>query len=542
MIGLGIVMPAQAPPRRHVLIVVDGLRPDYVTAGVMPRLTAVGKRGVVFTKHHAVFPTVTRVNGASFATGAYPGAHGLMGNSVYFPRVDPARFLDTANRQQLSRIAAVEGTLLTVPTLAEILRQTGERMFVTSSGSPGSAMLIDPTAAGGAMVHPEFVIPETLRGAMAKVGEPPTGEAQPMARDRYAVDAFLKVGLPHVTPTVSVIWLGSLDATAHSKGIGSPDAVSALRHLDGEIGRIEDGLRAAGLLDAVNIWVSSDHGFSTHTGAVDIAAILTPFARTLSDGTPRIVASGGAIYVRDGDDDTVGGIVRGLQQTPGVGAIFTRAARPGSLDGHVAGTLSFDVVHWNHDRSAQILYSPDWTDAPNAHGVRGSVAAGGTAGHGSSSPWDVHNTLIAAGPDLGSGRRIDAPSANVDLMPTVLALLGKVVPSSVQGRILEEAFAGDRARAARRAVTTTEHTARTSDPPYAVTARLSILHGGSREYRYFDGTAVSREVIARHHRFGGAPAELAQRGSSVGNRSRPHAAARNDVRGVRLTYRPLASR
>src|SRR5438128_513797 len=101
---------AQTPARRHVLIVVDGLRPDYVTADVMPRLTALGKRGVIFTKHHAVFPTVTRVNGASFATGAYPDGHGLMGNSVYFPGVDPARFLDTANREALARIAEIEGT------------------------------------------------------------------------------------------------------------------------------------------------------------------------------------------------------------------------------------------------------------------------------------------------------------------------------------------------------------------------------------------------------------------------------------------------
>jgi len=35
---------------------------DYVTEAVMPNLVALGKRGVVFTKHHSVYPTVTRVN------------------------------------------------------------------------------------------------------------------------------------------------------------------------------------------------------------------------------------------------------------------------------------------------------------------------------------------------------------------------------------------------------------------------------------------------------------------------------------------------
>ncbi len=103
-------------------------------------------------------------------------------------------------------------------------------------------------------------------------------------------------------------------------------------------------------------------------------------------------------------------IVRALQQTPGVGAVFTRAVQPGSFDGHVPGTLSFDVAQWDHDCSAQILFYPDWTDTPNAHGMRGAVSAGGTAGHGSSSPWDINNTLIAAGPTSPAAVLFNVPS------------------------------------------------------------------------------------------------------------------------------------
>ena len=79
-------------PRRHLLILVDGLRPDYVTADVMPNLAALGQRGVVFTRHHSVYPTVTRVNASSISTGAYPETHGLLGNIVFFPKVDPTKF------------------------------------------------------------------------------------------------------------------------------------------------------------------------------------------------------------------------------------------------------------------------------------------------------------------------------------------------------------------------------------------------------------------------------------------------------------------
>src|SRR5690349_3397047 len=76
---------AQTPRRTHLVIVVDGLRPDYVTPKVMPRLFRLGRRGIVFTAHHSVFPTVTRVNASSFVTGAYPEAHGLLGNTIYVP-------------------------------------------------------------------------------------------------------------------------------------------------------------------------------------------------------------------------------------------------------------------------------------------------------------------------------------------------------------------------------------------------------------------------------------------------------------------------
>jgi arylsulfatase A-like enzyme len=506
-----IAQPSPAAPRRHLLIVVDGLRPDYVTADVMPNLTALGKRGVVFNRHHSVYPTVTRVNASSISTGAYPETHGLMGNTVFFPKVDPAQFLDTGDRNNLLKIADAEGRLLTAPTLGEWLRAAGRKMLVVSSGSSGSAFLNNHTVSGGAILHYQYAIPEHLSEDMKALGPPPPSAVEgpapsavegpapstvegpaPGALDRYAVDAFLKVGIPRVDPSVTVMWLGALDSAAHSKGIGAPETVAVLRRVDGEIQRVQDGLKAAGLFDGYDIWVTSDHGFSTHTGGIDLNAVLKPLARPLPDGSPRIVTSGGAIYVRDGDEAAVSAIVAALQKTPGVGAIFTRAAQPGSFNGGVPGTLSFDAARWTHDRSAQILFSPDWTNTANAQGMPGTVAAGGTAGHGSSSPWDIHNTLIAAGPDLRQGVTIDAPSANVDFAPTFLKMLGIPVPPSVQGRPLEEALIDGAAMGAN-AVRTIEHTASRPEGTYAVTGTFSIVSAGGREYRYFDRTSVTRK-------------------------------------------------
>ena len=75
-------------------------------------------------------------------------------------------------------------------------------------------------------------------------------------------------------------------------GIGHPTTVEALTRLDVEIQRIQDGLADAGLLDITNIWVASDHVFAQHIGSVDLGALLAPFADTLDDGSPRIVAEG----------------------------------------------------------------------------------------------------------------------------------------------------------------------------------------------------------------------------------------------------------
>ncbi len=90
-----------APAHTQLVIVVDGLRPDYVTPEVMPRLVRLGKRGIVFRAHHSVFPTVTRVNASSFVTGAYPETHGLMGNTIYIPKASATKGLDTGDRANL---------------------------------------------------------------------------------------------------------------------------------------------------------------------------------------------------------------------------------------------------------------------------------------------------------------------------------------------------------------------------------------------------------------------------------------------------------
>ena len=146
----------------------------------------------------------------------------------------------------------------------------------------------------------------------------------------------------------------------------------------------------------------------------------------MPDGSKDIVVAEGAIYLRSGADPArVSAIVAALQRRPGGRRDLHAAARARRAPkASVPGTLSFDVARWNHPRSGDILVSSNWNREANDAGFAGKTTDGNVAGHGSSSPYDIHNTLIAAGPDFREHAVSDVPTGNVDIAPTLLHLLG----------------------------------------------------------------------------------------------------------------------
>lgn len=493
-VALAVAAPRaqSAPVRTQLVIVVDGLRPDYVAPEVMPRLFRLGQRGIVFRSHHAVFPTVTPVNASSFVTGAYPETHGLMGNNIYIPKANAVKGLDTGERVNLEAAERAEGRLLTAPTLSEILKPAGKVLLAVSSGSSGSSYLLNHTLATGGIIHYEYAKPAALAArAAAALGPPPAHATPNDPQNQYAIDAFLKVGLDEVHPDVTFMWLNDPDGTAHAHGIGAELTLKSLALVDAGIGRIEDTLRAKGLLDRTNILVTSDHGFSTHMGAAGLrlSALVGPFAKPMPDGSKDIVVSEGAIYVRSSADHAarVAAIVSALQTRSEVGAIFTRPRTGGGDEGIVPGTLSFDVARWNHPRSGDILVSANWNSDTIAAGFAGTTTEGGVAGHGTSSPYDIHNTLIAAGPDFREHAVSEVPTANVDIAPTLLHLLGMTPVPTMTGRVIEEALRNGPPIASI-GVDHVAKTVQTADGGYELTAHVSRVAG----HAYLDFTEVKR--------------------------------------------------
>lgn len=449
---LALTAPKAAPAQtisgdsRVLIVVVDGLRPDYITPEWMPRLNALADAGVRGLNHHAVFPTVTRVNSPSIFSGQRPGTHGLLGNTVYIPAAAADRTLDASDRHDLDLIrGASGGRILSVASLGEMLEAQGRVFFAASSGSDGSALLMNPTGAGAGLVHHDFTLPESLSATVAELlgPKPETVEGEPATQlVARAVDAILEIGIDRADADVLGVWLTEPDGTAHDTGIGSPATVKALAEVDEQIGRLIDGLDARGLLDRTDIMVTSDHGFSTRIGTQSLTDLLVEGGLKESRNSMDVVVAGDAIHVREGGEMRIGEIVQLLQRTDWVGAIFTRGDTPNGTEGHYPGTISFAAIGWEHARSADILVSGDWTDAPSEWGLPGTVLVPGIAGHGTASPWDIRATFVASGPDFKRGVRTEVPTGNIDLAPTAIFLSGGDVPAEMDGRVLRELITG----------------------------------------------------------------------------------------------------
>src|SRR5215470_16469193 len=124
---VGLVQPADAGRATlNLVLVIDGLRPDAITPEDTPNLWRLRREGVHFENGHAVFPTVTRVNAAAIATGAYPARNGMLGNRIYIRAVDLNLAFGNDDHKNLLRLDEVTGGgMVLVKSLGEILAERG---------------------------------------------------------------------------------------------------------------------------------------------------------------------------------------------------------------------------------------------------------------------------------------------------------------------------------------------------------------------------------------------------------------------------------
>lgn len=480
--------PSDMGRRRVLIIVADGLRPDSVDEDLMPTVTRLGRDGVRFGDHHAVYPSHTRVNASSLATGVSPGRHGIVANTMLVPFATDDHIIDTSDYQHLDALDRhTGGNTLLVPALGELLERAGKRLAVAGTGSGGSNLLWTRHDRGRIVNLNSTYGQADLYDLREKLGEvPPVVDSPQLERMRYATRAVTEIFLDDEDNQVVVLWLSEPDASQHRFGLGAPETVAALRGVDQCIAGLLEALDRRGIRDQFDLLFLSDHGHSTVMAHRTLGDYLRLARTDLNGHLPALVTASDYIYAAPRTSPpsakALAPLVSWLIEQPWTGLVLG-----GSPE--IAGLPGVLPLHrlWNgvaDKRQPLLAVSPRWDGVRNAFGVPGAVMALTTqaalrSSHGSASPYDMHAVLVANGPRFREAVESALPTGAVDILPTLLSVLGLPLPSHLDGRVLYEALRQPDGEPGECVTETLEPAVRPAD---ATPRRLTLKHVGHATY------------------------------------------------------------
>jgi predicted AlkP superfamily pyrophosphatase or phosphodiesterase len=262
---LWMLVSAQAQQKSAPVLVVvsiDGLRPDYVTAAEahgakVPNLRRFMREGTFAEGVTGVIPTVTYPSHTTLMTGVWPAKHGIFANTTF----DPLQ----KNYQGWYWYAED----IRVPTLWDAARAAGRTTAsiqwpvtvganiswnipeVWRAGTPEDAKLVRALATPGLLEDADKDV-GGYRGGIDTSGE---GDE---VRGKYAVWI-----LEHKKPALLTLHLTALDHTEHEAGVFSPEAIAILERLDAVIGDVREAAEQIAPGRAY-VAVVSDHGFANY--------------------------------------------------------------------------------------------------------------------------------------------------------------------------------------------------------------------------------------------------------------------------------------
>ncbi|MBC9207408.1 alkaline phosphatase family protein [Roseomonas aerophila] len=403
--------------KRAVVVVLDGLRRDLISAEDTPALLDFSHAAARFAAHRSVFPSATRVVSASFATGCFPRRHGLQGNSVAL--MDEGRLVvhDVGKPEFMDEWRQLRGRTLAVPTLAQ--RLAADRRpasIVFSNVSPGAARAHDPDGHGW-VFHRACSFapgPRPLEGEEAVSDITLDTDGDGRLTTRFIAQAVQR------DAALSVLWLGEPDHAQHEAPLGSPACRAAIAGADACFQRVREAVerqRARG--EDILLIACSDHGHQTVTEVVDIDAALA--TARLDEGVA--VASNGTsalVYLHPGHMARADAILAFLGAQPWAGEVIS-----GEDLGRI-GQASADALLCAVSMRGDAL--------ANEFGVPGRAAAVkpaqgkpdrlGCGQHGGLNPFEQMPFLMIQGDGFAAGRESLAPTCVVDLAPTILRHLG----------------------------------------------------------------------------------------------------------------------
>ena len=297
-----------APSGRNVIIfVADSLRYGIVTSGTAPTLAYIQKNGVDFRNSHALYPTVTTANASVIATGHGIGDTGQWSNTLYTgtpfasgsgaltagAEADPA--LEEMNERyggnylgetSLLRLARDNGYQTAAigkegPTLIQdIDAADGHSTIIIddSTGAPGAkGVPLEPAVAAAITAAGLSLDSNDHKANGSMYGNSRTGlKISNIAQQTWFTDVATRVVLPRFVaagrPFALVYWSRDPDGTQHNTGdsindfnpgINGPTGLGGVRDASDNLQRLIDTLKALGVYDNTDIFVTADHGFST---------------------------------------------------------------------------------------------------------------------------------------------------------------------------------------------------------------------------------------------------------------------------------------
>ncbi|MEN1926325.1 alkaline phosphatase family protein [Luteimonas qiangzhengi] len=375
--------PAQTSPYTLLLISLDGVHPDALTRGDTPHLSRLAATGVQAEWMNPSYPTLTFPNHYTLVTGLRPDRHGVVHNSM--SSLELGRFM-------LSDRDAVGDARWW---------NDAEPLWVTAE----NAGLVTAT-----MFWP---------GSEAAVrGVRPTHwnlfDAKLPKADR--VGTVLEwLGAPADSrPRLATLYFEHPDSAAHANGPTSTEMREAMRAVDAQIGRLVEGIRAAGLQDSVDLVIVSDHGMAE-----------------VPEG--NVVAFESMVDPDDVEPVSFGQVV-GFQPVAGREAAAA-AALLGEHERYACWRKEELPARWHygtHRRIPAIVCQMDegWDALPARFIERRPPGTRGSHGYDPALP-SMRALFIANGPSFASGKRIPAID-NVDVYPLLARLIG-VEPADHDG-------------------------------------------------------------------------------------------------------------
>lgn len=388
----------------------DGLRPDFVTPSDTPNLYALARQGATFSRHHALYPTLTMVNAAALATGADTATSGIFGDTMFVapllynkPKAPADSLLQKAaggpvDLESSPMLAALNGAgglggwLLGLDSVVQEVQHEGGYAAVV--GKRGPTFLFDDRVAkelgessetqgpGYLFAADDLAAPPAAgAGIIHTLSRLPTGAVPASALDDFFTRLVTDKALPSARsasraglPALVVLWMHDPDYTQHRSGLGTLAALEALEECDRNLGRIRAAISELGIEDRTDLMVVSDHGFATIRMTVSLAdSLVAAGLKRSADSADVVVAPNGGsdlLYLSAQEfaspparRERLQQIVNFVAAQEWAGPIFSRDSagdprRPylGSVDGTFAQAL---VGLFNAGRSPDLVISFD---------------------------------------------------------------------------------------------------------------------------------------------------------------------------------------